>query len=200
MPQPLFLRVLDRVTAVLALLAGLAVVVLAFLILADIVGRSLFRFSLQGSDELGGYTLALVGSLGLSYTLLRRSHPRIDLAFRFFPAGLRRVLHVLAYAAISGFAVFMTMHAIGEFSETLRFGTITNTPLQTPLWVPQSLWVTGTAIFAVTALICTAHGVWLLRADPQGIDRWYGPISIDEEVHEYIGETPPTQVAQGKDS
>ncbi|MBL9059563.1 MAG: TRAP transporter small permease, partial [Mangrovicoccus sp.] len=75
MQPPPALRALDRVAIVLALVAGVAVAILSGLIVFDIAARSLFRYSLQGTDELGGYTLALTGSLGLAFTLIRRGHP-----------------------------------------------------------------------------------------------------------------------------
>jgi TRAP-type C4-dicarboxylate transport system permease small subunit len=195
------MRALDRIAVVLALVAGVAVAVLAFLIVFDIFARSLFRFSLQGTDELGGYTLALTGSLGLAYTLLRRGHPRIDIGFRFFPPRMRQVLHVVALAALTGFAVFMTQHAIDEFRGTLAFGTITNTPLQTPLWVPQVFWVLGTGFFALTALMMTVHGA-LMIASGHGAEaeRLYGPLTVEEELDEYLHpDTPPQNGAGGRE-
>lgn len=198
-PSPV-IHVLEKLAAVLALIAGAAVAGLSLLIVFDIAARSMFRYSLQGTDELGGYTLALVGSLGLSYTLLRRGHPRIDIAFRVFPRRLRAVLHVLALATMAGFAIFMTRHAMGELSETLAFGTITNTPLQTPLWVPQSVWVFGTGFFAVTAAALTVHGLVLLLTDSARVEALYGPMTVEEELQEYIHETPPVDGPANKDA
>ena len=133
MRPPPFLRLIDGLAMICALVAGVAVALLAVLILIDILGRSLVGISVQGTDELGGYVLAMCGSLGLSWTLAKRGHPRIDLGFRFFPPALRNVLHVLAYAAISAMALFMAWHAWSELEVTIRFGAVANTPLQTPL-------------------------------------------------------------------
>ncbi|AUC54386.1 hypothetical protein CDO87_14910 [Sagittula sp. P11] len=173
----------------LALVAGASVLVLAVLIFIDIIGRDVFGVSIQGTDELGGYVLAFVGSLGLSLTLLNRGHPKIDIFLRMFPPGLRAALHVLAQATIAALGLFMTWHAWGELSETMRFGAVTNTPLQTPLWVPQAIWVAGTAIFALVACLTTAHGLWLLRTDPRAVEARYGPPTVDEEVGHYIDHT-----------
>ena len=172
---PLPLRVINGVAMICALVAGVSVAILAVLSLIDIIGRS-FGQSLQGTDELGGYVLALCGSLGLSWALINRGHPRIDLGFRFFPAKLRNVLHLLAQASMCGFALFMTWHAIGELQTTLKFGAVTNTPLQTPLWLPQSLWLLGLVLFALTALSSTLHGIWLLSYYPDEVSRRYGPL------------------------
>jgi TRAP-type C4-dicarboxylate transport system permease small subunit len=201
MKPPPALRALDQIAVVLAILAGAAVAILAFLIFFDIVARRLFRFSLQGTDELGGYTLALTGSLGLAYTLIRRGHPRIDIGFRFFPPRMRQVLHVVALATLTGFALFMSQHAIDEFRGTLAFGTVTSTPLQTPLWVPQIFWVAGTCFFALTALVMTIHGVLLVASGHgAGVERLYGPLTVEEELEEFLHpDAPQANGSPGKD-
>lgn len=187
MNTPSAIRILDRIAVILALVAGGAVAVLAVLIVIDITARSLFRFSLQGTDELGGYTLALTGSLGLAYTLIRRGHPRIDIGFRFFPPRMRQFLHVAALATLTGLALFMSQHAIDEFRGTIAFGSVTNTPLQTPLWVPQVFWVAGTCFFALAALMMTVHGALLLgRGKGRDVETRYGPLTVDEELDEYL--------------
>ena len=202
MTQPPAMRVLDRIAALLAIFAGGAVAVLAVLIVLDIAARSLLRFSLQGTDELGGYTLALTGSLGLAYTLIRRGHPRIDIGFRFFPPRMRQVLHVVALATLSALALFMSDHAIEEFRGTLAFGSITNTPLQTPLWVPQVFWVAGTVFFAMTALAMTGHGAMLLwQGRGREVEGLYGPLTVDEELDEYRHpDAPSADMTSGKDN
>ena len=186
MTSPGLIRAFEKVAATLALAAGVAIAVLAVLITIDIVGRDFFGISVQGTDEIGGYVLAFVGSLGMALTLLRRGHPRIDLFFRFFPRGLCDVLNVFAQVTVAAFAIFMTWHAWGELQSTLRFGAITNTPLQTPLWVPQSVWVAGMAFFALTASLSTAHAILLLLTDREAIAGFYGSPTVDEEVGHYV--------------
>lgn len=181
--------VAEKLAVFLALVAGGAVAVLAILIFADIIGRDFVGVSVQGTDEIGGYVLAFVGSLGMALTLLRRGHPRIDLFFRFFPRIVGDVLHVLAQVTIAGLAIFMTWHAWSELQTTMRFGAITNTPLQTPLWVPQSVWVLGMAFFAITACLTSAHAVYLLVTDRASVAKFYGPVTVDEDVKNYVGDT-----------
>lgn len=195
------LRTVEKIAIVPALFAGAAVLILALLIVFDITARSLFHFSLQGTDELGGYTLALTGSLGLAYTLIRRGHPRIDIGFRFFPARMRQVLHVAALATLTGLALFMSQHAIGELRGTLAFGSVTNTPLQTPLWVPQIFWVAGTLFFALTGLVMTIHAV-LLGAGGRGaeVESLYGPLTVEEELEDYRHDIPAGDGPGGRDA
>jgi TRAP-type C4-dicarboxylate transport system permease small subunit len=180
------LRIVEHIAATLALVAGVAIAVLAGLITIDIVGRDFFGVSIQGTDEIGGYVLAFVGSLGMALTLLRRGHPRIEIFFRFFPQAMRDALHALAQFAMATFAVFMAWHAWGELQTTLRFGAITNTPLQTPLWVPQGVWLIGMIFFAVTACLTTVHAIILLITDRSSLAGRYGAPTVEEEVSQYV--------------
>lgn len=180
------LRTAEHVAATLALIAGGAVAVLAALITIDIIGRDFLGVSIQGTDEIGGYVLAFVGSLGMALTLLRRGHPRIEIFFRFFPRVLRDALHALAQLAMAAFAMFMAWHALGELQTTLKFGSVTNTPLQTPLWVPQLVWLVGMVFFALTACLTMIHSILLLMTDRGSMEQRYGSPTVEEDVRQYV--------------
>jgi TRAP-type C4-dicarboxylate transport system permease small subunit len=185
-------RFVDRLSAVLAVFSGLLVLVLALFIGFDVIARRFFGFSLQGSDEFGGYVLAIVGSLGLAYVQAERGFTRIDLALPYFPAPVRRALHVLAYLTLAGFAVFMAWYALVEFRETWLFESRAATPLQTPLWIPQGLWLAGVLIFALSAV---GHAVLAARyavREPATLDRQYGARTIEDELDEFRASQHPS--------
>jgi len=178
-------RLIDRISSALALFSGLMVLALALFIGIDVIARRFFAFSLQGSDELGGYVLALVGALGFAYVQAERGFTRIDLALPYYPAVVRRWLHVLAYLTLAGFALFMTWYAWTEFEETWAFDSRAATPLQTPLWIPQGLWLAGMVLFALSA---TGHALVAIRhavIAPDLLDRHYGARSVQDELEEY---------------
>jgi TRAP-type C4-dicarboxylate transport system permease small subunit len=182
---PLPLRLLEWLASGFALLAGIAVFMLGLMIAFDVIARRLFGFSVQGTDELGGYTLALIGSLGLAYALMHRRHTRIDILLPFLPARLAGVLHALAIASLAAFAVFIADHAWNAFEETWLFDSLANTPLATPLWIPQAFWLAGTFAFALCAVAQAAHACWLLFAAPEAVARHYGPLTTQDELDEF---------------
>ena len=51
----------------------------AVLVTVDTIARKLLNFSFQGTDELGGYALAVGSSLAFTVALIERAHIRIDL-------------------------------------------------------------------------------------------------------------------------
>ena len=178
-------RALDKTVLALAFTAGTAVFALAFLIVTDIVARRLFAFSLQGTDELGGYALAMVGSLGFAFVLAERGFTRIDLTVRLLPRPLRNLLHVIAYLTLAGVAAFFASQAIFELQETWLFDTHANTPLQTPLWIPQGLWALGMSLFAFAAAIHALRSLILLVVAPGRVEREYGFTRVEEELEEF---------------
>jgi TRAP-type C4-dicarboxylate transport system permease small subunit len=177
---------LDRVGTFLAFVAGSSVLILAGLITFDIVSRRVFGMSVQGTDELGGYALAMVGSLGMAHVLARREFTRIDLFFRYMPVVVQRLLHVAAYVSLSGVVVFFCYHAWMTLSDTLLFQSRANTPLQTPLWIPQGLWTLGMGFFALNAILHALRAILLLVIDPARIERDYGATRIEDEVTEFL--------------
>lgn len=182
-PQNSKFAALDKLASVVALACGWALLALCALTGYDIVARRLLGHSVQGVDEIGGYILAITAAVGFAAALLNRMHTRIDLGLMAMPARMRAVMNALAAIALAGFAIFMTQKAVGTLMETLEFGSRASTPLQTPLWIPQSLWIFGIALFALVSTAMAAHAVWLLmKGETDSVNTQYGPPSIDEET------------------
>ena len=73
----------------------------------EMVTRKLFNFSLQGVDEVGGYTLAVTSALGFSYTLLARgAHAGRLPAVAPAAESLRAFLNTLAMVSLAALALF----------------------------------------------------------------------------------------------
>jgi hypothetical protein len=52
--------------------------------------------------------------------------------------------------------------------ESIEFQSRANSPLGTPLWIPQTLWLAGLGAFAIVALAMALHAAWLLLATGRG--------------------------------
>lgn len=175
--------ILNGLANAVAIACGWALLALCALTGYDIVARRLLNHSVQGVDEIGGYVLAITGSVGFAAALLNRMHTRIDLILAIMPARLRAVMNTIAAIALAGFAVFITQKALVTLIETLEFGSRASTPLQTPLWIPQSLWIFGIVLFAIVSCVMAVHAIWLLlRGKIDMLNKQYGNPSIDEET------------------
>jgi TRAP-type C4-dicarboxylate transport system permease small subunit len=169
-----------------AILCGWWLLGYCLLVVFDIVGRARFGLTLQGTDEIGGYTLAVMSAFGFAQTLLARRHTRIELLVERLPAGLAAVLHALAAVVMAGAAVFLLLRGVSVLDESLEFMAVSNSPLQIPMWIPQGLWVLGLGLFAGVAVAMGVQAMLLLARDRARLNRLYGPPSIAEEIEESL--------------
>jgi TRAP-type C4-dicarboxylate transport system permease small subunit len=178
-----------------AIACGWWLTVVAGLTCVEIVGRKLFGFSLQGVDEIGAYTLAVVSALSFSHALIGRSHTRIDFLVTKLPAGPRATLNALAMVTLAAFAVFAAWRGIDVLAESLEFRSRSTSPLQTPLWMPQGPWLAGLFLFAAVAVVFAAHAALLLVRDRERLNVLYGPPTLDEEIERETAGTLDVQEA-----
>jgi TRAP-type C4-dicarboxylate transport system permease small subunit len=152
------------------------------------VARKFFRFSLQGVDEVGGYTLAVASAIGFSYTLLKRGHTRIDFLVSRLPATARAALNCLAMVTFAGLALFALYRGWFVLSESIELKSHATTPLQTALWIPQSLWYLGYVLFAGTACVLAADACALFFSrEIDLVNEKYGPPTLKEEIEAETG-------------
>jgi TRAP-type C4-dicarboxylate transport system permease small subunit len=196
LPDNLFARGLARLIDLGVLACGWWLIALSAFTCIEMVARKLFRFSLQGVDEVGAYTLAVVSALGFSYTLITRGHTRIDFLLTRLPPALRAFLNVTAMATLAALAVFAVFRGYTVLSESVEFQSTSTTPLQTPLWIPQSLWFFGWLLFAIAACMLAVHASWLLLRDRPTVNRLYGPQTLEEEIESETGGVVPSQHAE----
>ena len=175
-------RVVEPVARVAAIISGYAVLLLCAAVSIDIVGRKLFSFSLQGTDDMGGYVLAIIAVVGASYTMAMRGHTRVDVFLVRMSPFWQRVLNVTAMVTMAGFASFAAWRGLDVLRDSIEFQSVASNPLQTPLWQPQGLWVIGLMLFALISLAYACHSIVLLARGSPELNRLYGPASAQDEL------------------
>jgi len=176
------------VVRVFSLVAGYAVLAITLVIGLEILLRRLFGVSLQGADEYGGYMLATLTAVGAAYALLERGHTRIEILVERMPPGVRAVLNGVSALCMAAMATFLAWRATVAMLESLEYGSLSGTPLMTPLWMPQAVWVAGMVLFAAVAVLTALHCVRLAFGDWRAINRWYGIRTLNEEIEEVRAE------------
>ncbi|WP_434051228.1 MAG: TRAP transporter small permease [Roseibium sp.] len=161
---------LRRINDRLAILVGLILLACVAFTLIEIIARRLGG-SLGGVDEISGYVMAVTTSWGISYALTEQAHVRIDLLRqRLVPMG-RAVFDTISLACLAGTAIVVAWRGWGVLEKTLSTGARANTPLETPLWLPQSLWWAGWVWFALSACVLLASVlVSFLNSDYETVD------------------------------
>jgi TRAP-type C4-dicarboxylate transport system permease small subunit len=161
---------------------GWALMAICFATLYDIVARRLFAHSVQGVTELGSYLLAIVSAFGFSSALLQKAHSRVDFLFPRMPPFMVSVLNLAAAVLLFGLAAISLWQGWHVLEESLLFDSIASTPLQTPMWIPQGLWLTGLAVFAGVTFACAVHAIILFVKDRDRLNALYGPLSVEGQI------------------
>jgi TRAP-type C4-dicarboxylate transport system permease small subunit len=164
---------------------GALVLLAAGIVAVDVVLRAVLSVTIGGSDELSGYALAIASAFAFALALLERAHVRIDTLYAVLPLRVAALFDVLAMAAMVALAVFLALQGWRVFAQSFTLGARALTQLNTPLSLPQGLWVAGLAWFALVACLLLLRALMLLlRGDAAAVARLIGTRTAAEELAE----------------
>jgi TRAP-type C4-dicarboxylate transport system permease small subunit len=159
------------------------------LIGVDVTLRKFFNASIGGADELAGYALALGTAWSLGAALLDRAHIRIDSLYVLFPRWLRLALDFAGLALFIAFFGLIARHGWSVVQQSWVSGSRSQSALQTPTVLPQSLWLIGLALFLLIGLALLAHAVILIaRGNAAAAEQAISTRSAAEEVQKEVQE------------
>ncbi len=106
---------------------------------------------------------------------------------------MRVALDLFALICLGVFVAILTYHAWHVLMDSIDYGSLSNTSLQIPQWIPQSMWFAGYLFFLLTILTLLLCSLYLLvkRRAPE-ISALIGISSVEEEIEE---ETQPDMLA-----
>ena len=122
-----------------------AIAVMLVVIAVDIVTRSLFNFSFEISDELGGYLLAAITFISLPVCQINDSFHHVEFVQSRLSARGRAISHVIFDFLSLAFCVFLLWQLVRFEISSWRFDDHAPTYLATPLWLPRLAMVIGAA-------------------------------------------------------
>lgn len=170
-------------------LGGGLVLLAALLIGVDVTLRKFFQTSIGGADELAGYALALGTVWSLGAALVERAHIRIDSLYVLFPRRLRLALDFAGLALFIAFFALIARHGWSVVQQSWVSGSRSQSALQTPTVLPQSLWLLGLALFFLIGLALLARAAFLVaRGEAAAAQRLISTRSAAEEVQKEIEE------------
>jgi TRAP-type C4-dicarboxylate transport system permease small subunit len=177
----------DAIERWLGTVFGVIFVALSFLVAVETVVRKLFNFSLQGADELGGYSLAICATIAFSLALIGRTHIRVDVFHGRLPAALQTALNWLSAVSLAAFAGLLAWLAWFVVQDSRSYQSVSQTPWATPLAYPQTAWLIGLIVFALVGAGFAGRATWLLlRGRTTELNREFGPRSTKDEVDEEL--------------
>lgn len=136
------------------ILCALFLVAMIVLIGAETVARNVFGTSLQVTDEVGGYLLVALTFLSMPVAEAHGAFHRVELIqSRLNPSA--RIVSQIAFDLMSLIASgLVTWQLTRLVLNSWRAEDVAPTPLQTPLWMPQTAMAVGMALLCL-ALIRT---------------------------------------------
>lgn len=178
---------MNRLVTVLSCVFGYMFLALSAVVTAETLLRKLLNFSFQGTDELGGYALAVGSSLAFTIALIGRSHIRIDLLHHHLPVGLQALLNWLAIMLIAVFGLLIAWVCLKIINDTMAYKSTAPTPWATPLIYPQSVWYAALVLFAIVATALAIRATYLLvTRQVTDLNRDFHPRGAIEELEEEI--------------
>ncbi|RCK49826.1 hypothetical protein TH25_12445 [Thalassospira profundimaris] len=148
-----------------SVLAGVTLVALVVLVVAEIIARSVFNTSLAVVEECVGYFVVLLMVLGAAMALRKNDLFRVSFIADVLPPALERASRaVYIFIALAVCCVFVWRTADLVASSFSR-GKISQTAMETPLWIPQLALPIG---FCVLAVFLIEHLLLVLRSSDTG--------------------------------
>jgi TRAP-type C4-dicarboxylate transport system permease small subunit len=176
-----------RIEAFLANVFGAIFLALSFVVTTETLARKIFNVSIQGADELGGYSLAIGSVIGFTLALAGRNHIRVDVFYELFPRGAKAALNWLSALLLAGVAVLFAAVSLRVLEESLTYRSTAQTPWATPLIYPQSVWYAGLVVFMLVAVGYAARATWLLaRRRIDELNGEFHPHGAKEELKEEL--------------
>jgi TRAP-type C4-dicarboxylate transport system permease small subunit len=183
-----FILQTDRLSKWAAWVGGGMLFATAILIAVEVTLRKVFSISLGGAEELSSYALAISCSWSFGYALFRKAHIRIDVLYILLPQRMRYALDILSLALFGVYMLLLSYFASWVVFISIKRHSVANTPMATPLWLPQSLWLTGIFFFTLTVLIMLAGELYyLLTGNLQEARQLAGTATLEEEIEEERG-------------
>jgi TRAP-type C4-dicarboxylate transport system permease small subunit len=145
-------RVSLAINRFLAYAGSIALALLMFLTVADVIGRYFFNRPVPGTFELTEMSMVLIVFLALGLAQHHNEHISLDLLYNYFPSRLKKAtdlivdLFNLAIIAAVGWQLY-------DYSRRMLDGNYTTAVLQLPIHPFVLVALVGTAAY-VFAIIC----------------------------------------------
>jgi TRAP-type C4-dicarboxylate transport system permease small subunit len=129
-------------------LAGLCMIALLVLVMANILGR-LLGFYLRGADAYAGYCMAGASFFALAYALGHGDHIRVTLILQKLTGGSRRAMEIWALGVATLLSGLFAYYAFKMVWWSWSFHDISQANDATPLWIPELSMAIGVGVLFI---------------------------------------------------
>lgn len=164
---------------------GALTIASVLLVSVDVLARKFLGFTTGGADELSSYAFAISTTWSFAFATLQRANVRVDVLYQYLPVRLSAVLDWLSLVALGTFMGALTYYAYDVVATSIAQSSRANTPLATPLFIPQGLWFIGLVFMCVVlSLMLIRASAALVTGDIETVKALAGVRSAREEAEE----------------
>lgn len=116
------------------------------------IGASRLGYEISGLSEIASYLLVGATFLSLAYTFTHHAHIRVTLVIARLPAAARVWCEVVCLAIALALSALLGWNLIGLVGESLDYGDVSSGLMAIPLWIPQTVLVSGLALLCIALL------------------------------------------------
>lgn len=142
----------NRISLALAALAGVALVVIAIIIMIEVTMRAL-SIPLIGANEVVRVTFVASVYLAFAHLITQEREIRVDVLRGFFSAPVERLLEALASLVTLGFFAMILWFSIERLQDNWQRGVYLEGRLLIPMWIPWGTIMVGTFLSVVAAAL-----------------------------------------------
>jgi TRAP-type C4-dicarboxylate transport system permease small subunit len=148
-------------------LCALFLIAMIVLIGSETIARNVFSTSLQITDEIGGYLLVATTFLSMSVAEAHGAFHRVELVQARL-GNSARIMSQIVFDLMSLVAsAFITWQLTRLVMNSWRSEDVAPTPLQTPLWLPQTTMAIGMLLLCFALVRTIVAKLRRLRGGPQ---------------------------------
>src|SRR4051812_45000592 len=146
---------------------SLLLMAMIVLIGAEAIARNVFGTSLQITDEIGGYLLVAMTFLSMSVAEAHGAFHRVELVQARLGQSARLVTQIVFDLISLVASALITWQLTRLVMNSWRSEDVAPTPLQTPLWMPQTTMAIGMFLLCLALLRTIVTKVRHLRGSAQ---------------------------------
>lgn len=117
-----------------------------------LLGSTRLGYEIGGVSEIAAFLLVGATFLSLAYTFTHHAHIRVTLIVSRLPSAIRVWSEAACLAIALALAALLSWELGDLIQESLDYGDVSSGLLAIPLWIPQTVLVTGLALLCLALL------------------------------------------------
>jgi len=155
-PLPLPVRLIDRLTNIVAVLAAAGVVLLVLNIVVDVIGRLLFNAPFPGTIEHTTYWwMPMLALLAFAFTEQRQEHIKVTILLDALPLRMRQIVEGIFGLMATALLIALTYYAWHDAMRGYNFQETTASSPPVAVWPFRFVAVIGMATIALQSAATT---------------------------------------------